>query len=124
VKLGLDLTLSHDTVGEPHELEARARFTNLDGAPLRFNTLPVSAPSLALLLRRAGGDVVPMAPPPVPHPDDGVRGRVDLAPGASHEEVYAGFLPQPLPPGDYELILRYRAPGVELRSAPAPFRKL
>ncbi len=124
MKLGLALALSHDVVGEPHTLEARARFTNQDTAPLRFNALPVSAPSLALLLRRAGGDVVRMAPPPVPHPDDGVRGRVDLSPGASHEEVYAGFLPQPLPPGDYELVLRYRAPGVDLQSAPARFRKL
>jgi hypothetical protein len=124
MKLGLELTLSHDAVRAPDELVARGRFTNLDDAPLRFDTRPVSAPSLALLLRRADGTPVPMFPPPVPAPDDGVTGRVDLPPGAAHEETYANFLPQPLPPGDYQLVLRYRAPGVDLASAPAAFRML
>jgi hypothetical protein len=124
MKLGLTLTLSDQTVDDPHTLGARGRFTNQDSAPLRFNTRPVSSPSLALLLRRADGTVVPMAPPPVPTPDDGVTGRVDLAPGAAHETHYTNFLPDPLPAGDYELVLRYRAPGVDLASAPAGFRKL
>lgn len=115
--LELGLTLNKTTIRSPEELVAQATFTNAGAGTLRFNTLPVSAPSLALVLRRAGGDPVHMPPPPVPSPDDGVRGRVDLAAGESHTITYEGFLPQPLPPGDYELALRYRSGDDDLRSA-------
>lgn len=121
-ELELSLTLSEAFVRRPEELVARGTFTNSGAETMRFNTRPVSAPSLALVLRRAGGDPVPMPPPAVPSPDDGVSGRVDLAAGESHTATYENFLPQPLPPGDYELALRYRIGDVDLRSAWVRFK--
>ena len=115
--LRLSLALSETTVRRPEELAARGTFTNSGAETMRFNTRPVSAPALALSLRRAGGAPVPLPPPPVPSPDDGVSGRVDLAAGESHAVTYENFLPQPLAPGEYELALRYRIGDVDLRSA-------
>jgi hypothetical protein len=114
--LRLNLAVTPPLVHRPEELVARGTFTNGGTEPLRFSAVAVSAPSLALLLRRVGGAVVPLAPPPVPYAQERSGDYVVLPPGGSHSIVYQGFLPPRLGCGDYEICLRYRAAGIELSS--------
>lgn len=114
--LELKLAIAPAVVRRPEELVARGTFTNTGSEPFRFSVVAVSAPALALSLRRVGGGEIRMAPPPVPHPHERPGDTIELAAGRSYEATYQGFLPQPLASGDYEICLRYRGGGSELRS--------
>jgi hypothetical protein len=123
MELELELSLDPRTVVHPADLVARARFVNAGMGSIELDTLPVMAPALALMLRRASeATSIALGPPPVPPLDDGRVGRVTLAPAAAHEIEYRGFLPQPLAPGNYELCLRYRSSELDLRSPWVAFR--
>lgn len=92
------------------ELEVRACFTNESKAKMRLKTLFLDLPVILLHVRKAGGEQVPLGPPPLPPPDDGVIGRVDLATGQSLRYVYNGiniFSGKTLSPGLYEICIRY-----------------
>ena len=116
MKLELKLAVTPPLLHRPEELVARGTFTNIGPEPVRFSRLAVSAPSLALMVRPVGGDLLRLAPPPVPYPHERPGDYVVLAPGAAHSEVYQGFLPQPLAPGNYEVRLRYRDGDADLGS--------
>lgn len=114
--LELKLAVAPPLLHRPEELVARGTFTNTGSQPLRFSLVAVSAPALALAMRRIGGSDVRLAPPPVPYPQQRPGDSMMLAPGASHAVEYRNFLPQ-LAPGEYEICLRYRAGDMDLSSA-------
>ena len=120
----LKLTLEPEVIERPEELVARGTFTNVGPDQLLLDTVPVSAPSLALTLTREGGDVVHLPPPPVPPAGDAALNRISLGAGESHTIVYENFLPQPLAPGDYQIRLRYRGEEGSFESAPVRFTRV
>ncbi len=90
--------------------------TSAETAAIELESL--SSPSLALQLRAVGGETLPLPPPPVPSAD---HPRAQLAPGASLEIRFAGFLPSWAEPGSYAARLRYATDEGELYSDWASF---
>jgi hypothetical protein len=119
--LELKLVVEPPVVHRPEELVARGTYTNRAAEPFRFSVASVASASLALAVRRAGGAIVPMAPPPVPYPEERSGDTIVLAPGGAHSVEFRNFLPQRLARGDYEACLRYRHRGSDLQSRWEPF---
>jgi hypothetical protein len=93
--------------GVHQELAGRAQFINTGEATIAFLPIHVESPSLALEIEDGRGDPVLLPPPPVPDPS---AQPFELAPGASYEATYLGFLPPWTQPGPYRV--RARLVGV------------
>lgn len=91
------------------DFSARATFTNRSSKDIRLNTLFLGFAPILLKVRRADGTLVNPTSPPFPPEDDGMEGRVILAPEKSTAFSYRGvdLFGTPLEDGKYEVRFRY-----------------
>jgi len=119
--LDLRLAIAPPVLHRPEDLVAQGTYTNAGREPFRFSVASVASSSLALAVRHVEGSAVAMPPPPVPYAEERPGDITILAPGESYSAEYRNFLPQGLRPGNYEVCLRYRYGGADLRSRWEPF---
>ena len=95
------------------DFELHVTLTNASPRPLRVNALFLGYTTILLRIERADGSHLEPGPPPLPPRDDGVVGRVELAPGASLERIYHGgnYSPERLPPGEYRVRFKHADPS-------------
>jgi len=98
-----DFSIRPAQSSRPEDFTARGEIRNVGGQGLRLNIAPLSSPSLALEIVDAGGERVPLPPPPVP----GAMPETRLAPGESYVFEFSGFVPQWTGKGSYRARLRY-----------------
>jgi hypothetical protein len=84
------------------EFRLQAIFENRSDSPARLNVHTASHPALVMDVRDAKDEVVLIAPPSAPGPEDLEPGDV-IEPGASRSVEYASFLDLGLPAGRYRV---------------------
>ncbi len=102
------LALASDTVGDARDLAIEVSVRNAGPAAVRFNTLIFPYSGAVLDLQTAAGEPLAPVPAGMPPVDDGVAGRIDLAPGAQDNWHYRGIslFDGPLAPGRYAIRFR------------------
>jgi hypothetical protein len=99
------LVLASATVADARDLAVEVTVRNTGSEVVRLNALAFPYAAAVLEVRTAAGASVALIPPGMPPVDDGVTGRIDLAPGAVQTFHYSGavLFDAPLPAGRYAI---------------------
>jgi hypothetical protein len=103
--LVVTLLLASATVADARDLAIEVTIRNAGREAVRLNALAFPYAAAVLEVRTAAGASVSLVPPGMPPVDDGVTGRIDLAPGAAELFSYSGavLFDAPLAPGRYAI---------------------
>jgi hypothetical protein len=112
---GVTARLTVERGRSPPATAAHVELHNGGSDAVVVDSVAVTAPSLALEIRRDDGAAFPLPPPPLPG-DTGAPARIE--PGDTRSFDLAGFLPSWTPPGRYTIRFKLLLPG----AAPAEER--
>ena len=99
-------------IARERDLELTIALTNISDAPIKLNTMLFNYSMIMLKARKADGTPIPPGPPPFPPEDDGVKDRITLQPGQTHNVTYFGYdyFGITLPKGKYQVRFSHKSP--------------